>query len=61
MMRELIAMTQVGQVRVWTNMLTREDFLPSSFGCVSTQAQKSRGFAQSALINIDSHDVVGGL
>lgn len=60
MMREPIATTQTRQVRVVANILTRDDFLPSSFVCVNSRRQENRGFAQSALFNVESHDVVGG-
>lgn len=61
MMREPVAMTQTRQVRVVANILTKDDFLPSSFGCVDSRRQESRGFAQSALFNVESHGVVSGL
>ena len=61
MKREPIATTQTRQVRVVANTLTKEGFLPSSFVCVNTRRQENRGFAQSALFNVESHDVVSGL
>lgn len=61
MMREPVATTQTRQVRVVANILTKEDFLPSSFGCMDSRRQENRGFAQSALFNVESHGVVGGL
>ena len=60
MMREPVATTQTQQVRVDANMLTKDDFLPSSFVCVDSRRQESRGFAQSALFNVESHGVVSG-
>lgn len=61
MMREPVATPQTRQVRVVANMLTKDDFLPSLFDCVVTRRQENRGFAQSALINVDGHGVVSGL
>jgi len=61
MMREPVAATQTRQVRVVANALTKDDFLPSSFGCVDSRRQENRGFAQSALFNVESHGVVSGL
>jgi len=61
MKREPVATTQTRQVRVVANMLTMDDFLPSSFGCVSYRREECRGFAQSALFNVESHGVVSGL
>ncbi len=60
MKREPVATTQTRQVRVVANILTKDDFLPPSFGCVSSRRQGNRGFAQSALFNVESHGVVGG-
>jgi len=61
MMREPVATTQTRQVRVVANILTKDDFLPPSFGCVDSRRLENRGFAQSALFNVDSHNVVSGL
>ena len=61
MMREPLATTQTRQVRVVANILTEGDFLPSSFECVDSRSQENRGFAQSALFNVESHGVVSGL
>lgn len=61
MMREPVATAQTRQVRVVANTLTKEDFLLSSFGCVGSLRQENRGFAQSSLFNVESHNVVGGL
>ena len=61
MKREPVATTQTRQVRVVANILTKDDFLPSSFDCVSSWRQENRGFAQSSLFNVDSHGVVSGL
>ena len=60
MMREPEATGQARQVRVVANILTKDDFLPSSFVCVNSRRQENRGFAQSALFNVKSHDVVSG-
>jgi len=61
MKREPAAMTQTRQVRVVANILTNKDFSISSFDCVSARTQGIREFAQSLLINVENHDVVGGL
>lgn len=61
MMREPIATTQTRQVRVVANILTKDDFLSSSFDCVNARRQQNRGFAQSALFNVESHSVASGL
>lgn len=61
MMREPVATTQTRQVRVVANILTRDGFLPLSFVCVDFRRQENRGFAQSALFNVESHSVVSGL
>ena len=61
MMREPVATTQTRQVRVVANILTKDDFLPSLFVCVDSRRQENRGFAQSALFNVESHGVVSGL
>lgn len=61
MKREPVAMTQTRQVRVVANILMKDDFLPPSFDCVGSRWQENRGFAQSALFNVESHGVVGGL
>lgn len=58
MKREPVATTQTRPVRVVANILTKVDFLPSSFVCVSSLVQENRGFAQSSLFNVESHDVV---
>ena len=60
MKREPVATTQTRQVRVVANILTKDDFLPSSFNCVNSRWQESRGFAQSSLFNVDSHSVASG-
>lgn len=60
MKREPVATTQTRQVRVVANILTKDDFLPSSFVCVNARRQENRGFAQSALFNVESHGVVSG-
>ena len=61
MMREPVATTQTRQVRVVINLLTKDDILSSSFDCVDSLRQENRGFAQSSLINVDGHGVIGGL
>lgn len=61
MMREPAATTKMRRVRVAANVLTRDDFLPLLFVCVNSRGQESRGFAQSALFNVESHGVVSGL
>lgn len=61
MKREPVATTQTRQVRVVANILTKDDFLLSSFVCMDSRPQENRGFAQSVLFNVESHDVVGGL
>ena len=61
MKREPVATTQTRQVRVVANILTKDDFLPSSFECVNFRRKENRGFAQSSLFNVDSHGVVSGL
>lgn len=60
MNREPVATTQTRQVRVVANILMKEDFLPPSFDCVDSRRQENRGFAQSPLINVDGHGVIGG-
>jgi len=61
MTREPVATPQTWQLRAAANMLTKDDFLPSSFGCVGSRLQENRGFAQSSLFNVESHGVVSGL
>ena len=61
MKREPVATTQTRQVRVASNILTKDDFLSSLFGCVDSQRQANREFAQSSLFNVDNHGVVSGL
>ena len=61
MKREPVAMAKMRQVRVVDKILTKDDFLPLLFDCVFTRKNEIRGIAQSALINVDSHGVVGGL
>lgn len=61
MMREPVATTQTPQVRVVANILTKDDFWSSSFDCSNPLFNESRGFAQSALFTVESHDVVSGL
>jgi flagellar biosynthesis component FlhA len=61
MMREPVATTKMRQVRVVANILTKDDLLPLLLNCASTRTQVNRGFAQSTLINVVSHGVVGGL
>ncbi len=61
MKREPVAMAQTRQVRDVANILTKDDFLSSSFGCADSRWQENRGFAQSALFNVESHGVVSGL
>ena len=60
MMREPVATSRARQVRAVANILTKDDFLPTSFGCVYPLRQENRGFAQSSLFNVDSHGVVSG-
>ena len=60
MKRERIAMTKARQVRVVANILMKDDFLPSSFDCVNFRRKENRGFAQSLLSDVESHDVVSG-
>ena len=43
MMREPVATTQTRQVRVVANILTEDDFLPSSFECVTLGDKKTEG------------------
>jgi len=43
MTREPVATTQTRQVRVVVNILTKDDFLPSSFGCADSRSQKIEG------------------
>lgn len=59
--REPEATTKTRQVRVLANILTNKDFSISSFDCVTSRTQENREFAQSSLINVANHDVVGGL
>ena len=61
MKREPAAMAQTRKVRVAANALKKDDSLPSLFGCMSFRRQENRGFAQSSLINVDSHGVASGL
>lgn len=61
MKREPVAKIKTQQVRVADNILTNKDFLYSSFDCVDFRRQENWGFAQSSLINVVIHDVVGGL
>ena len=60
MMREPVATTQTRQVRVVANILTKDDFLSSSFGCTDSLLHENREFAQSPLFTVESHDVVSG-
>lgn len=60
MMREPVATKKTRQVRVVAKILTKDDLLPLSLNCEDTRRQIIRGFAQSALTNVDTHDVVGG-
>ena len=60
MMREPVVTTQTRQVRVAANILTKDDFLSSSFDCADSLLYENRGFAQSALFTVESHDVVSG-
>lgn len=61
MKREPVATTQTWKVRVVANILTKNSFLPSSFGCANSRRQENRGFAQGSLFNVESHDVASGL
>jgi hypothetical protein len=61
MKREPVATTQTRQVRVSANMLMKDEFLSSFFICVDFRRQENRGYAQSSLFNVDSHDVVSEL
>jgi hypothetical protein len=61
MMREPVATTKTRQVRVVVKILTKVELLPLSLDCADTWRQLIRGFAQSALINVDTHGVVGEL
>ncbi len=61
MKREPAATTQTRQVRVATNILTKDDFLPLSLGCVNPRRKECRGFAQSSFFNVESQGVVNGL
>lgn len=61
MKREPVATTQTQQVRVVANILTNKDFSISSFDCVIARTHEIREFAQSLLINVENHDVVGRL
>ena len=58
--REPVAMTQTRQVRDAANTLTMKDLFSLPIKCVDTRTQVIRGFAQSVLINVDSHGVVSG-
>ena len=61
MMREPVAAAQTRQVRAAANILTKNDFLPSSFVCADSRKQENRWFAQSTLFNVVSHGVVSVL
>ncbi len=61
MKREPLAAAQMRQVRVFFNVLMNNRFLYSSYDCENSPMEVSRGFAQSLLINVDIHGVVGGL
>ena len=61
MMREPVATTQMWQVRVVVKILTKYDYLTSLFDCTDFLLHENRGFAQSALFTVESHDVVSGL
>ncbi len=61
MKREPVATTQRQEVRVVASILTKDDFLPSLFVCMSSRRQENRGCAQSAFFNVESHSVVSGL
>ena len=61
MMREPVATSPTRQVRVVANILTKDDILSSSLGCVGSWMKENRGFAQSSLINVVGHGVIGGL
>lgn len=59
-LRETLASTESREVRVAYNILTNKGFLYSLFDCVTFRIQESRGFAQSTLINVVIHGVIGG-
>jgi hypothetical protein len=61
MKREPVATSQMRQVRVVANVLTKYDILSSLFGCVGSWMQENQEFAQSSLINVVGHGVIGGL
>ena len=61
MMREPVATTETWQVRVAAKILTKEDLFPSLLNCADFRVKVIRRFAQSTLINVDSHGVVSGL
>ncbi len=60
MMHEPVVTEQTRQDRDVANILTKDGFLPSSFGCADSRRQENRGIAQSSLFNVDSHGVAGG-
>ena len=59
MMREPVATRKTRQVRVAAKILTKVELLPLSLNCADTWRQLIRRFAQSVLINVDTHGVVG--
>jgi len=61
MKREPVATTQTRQVRVVAKILTKDNLFPLSLNCADSLKQVIRGFAQSRLINVDSHSVVSEL
>lgn len=60
MMREPVATTKMRRVRVMTNILTKDAFSTFVVCLCELSVAKNRGFAQSPLFNVESHDVVSG-
>ena len=52
MMREPKVTTQTRQVRVITKTLTKDDFMPSLFGCVNSWRQKTMGSRKVHLLTL---------
>jgi hypothetical protein len=61
MKRELVAATQMRQVRDLHNVLINNDIFYLSLDCVNSRRMNCREFAQSSLNNVEIHDVIGGL
>ena len=60
-MREPEATTQTRQVRVFANLLTKQNFFVSLCDCVNSRMQENREFAQGSLFNVENYGVVSGL